>query len=33
MTSHVRDTLDNVTSATVSKSQTEQNGNEALMER
>ena len=33
MTSHVREALYNVTSATVSTSQTEQNGNEALMER
>ena len=32
MTSHVRETLDNVTSANVSILQMEQNGNEALME-
>ena len=33
MTSCVRETLNNVTSATVSTSQMEQNGNEALTER
>ena len=33
MTSCVRETLDNVTLANVSTSQTDQNGNEALMER
>ena len=33
MTSHVRETLDNVTSANVSNIQIEQNGNEALTER
>ena len=33
MTSRVKETLDNVTSANVSTLQIEQNGNEALMER
>ena len=33
MTSHVKETLDNVTSANVSTLQIEQNGNETLMER
>ena len=33
MTSHVRETLDNVTSANVNNLQMEQNGNEVLMER
>ena len=33
MTSHVKETLDDVTSANVSTLQIEQNGNEALMER
>ena len=33
MTSHVKETLDNVTSVCVSSIQIEQNGNEALMER
>ena len=33
MTSHVKETLNNVTSTNVSKLQIEQNGNEALMER
>ena len=32
MTSHVKETFDNVTSANVSTLQMEQNGNEALME-
>ena len=33
MTSHVRETMNNVTSASVSTLRMEQNGNEALIER